>query len=80
MKPIIAMPLAGMQPFRKFMNSRYVMSLNRAGAKVRWIKLEDPDIINIMMECDGLLLPGGGDVDPKYYGQTPNKLKKEEKI
>jgi len=73
MKPVIAMPLAGTQPFRKFMNSRYVMSLNRAGAKVRWIPLEDPNIIEIMMECDGLLLPGGGDVDPKYYGQLPTE-------
>ena len=50
MKPVIAMPLAGNQPFRKFMNSRYVMSLNRAGAKVRWIKLEDPDILEIMLQ------------------------------
>lgn len=69
MKPVIAIPLAGTQPFRKYMNSRYVMSLNRAGAKARWIPLDDPNIIEIMLACDGLLLPGGGDIDPKYYGQ-----------
>ena len=70
MKPVIAIPLAGKQPFRKYMNSRYVMSLNSAGAKALWIPLEDPDIIEKILRCDGLLLPGGGDIDPKYYGQT----------
>lgn len=70
MKPVIAIPLAGKDPFRKYMNSKYVKSLNRAGAKVRWIELANPDIIDIMLQCDGLLMPGGGDVDPKYYGQT----------
>ena len=70
MKPVIAMPLAGHDPFRKYMNSKYVQSLNRAGAKVRWIELDDPQIIEKMLACDALLLPGGGDVDPKRYGQT----------
>lgn len=70
MKPVIAIPLAGRDPFRNYMNSKYVQSLNRAGAKVLWIELADPEIIPKMLQCDGLLLPGGGDVDPKYYGQA----------
>lgn len=70
MKPVIAIPLAGTDPFRKYMNSKYTQSLNRAGAKALWLPLNDPDIIPKALFCDGLLLPGGGDMDPKYYGQT----------
>lgn len=70
MKPIIAIPLAGTDPFRKYMNSKYEQSLNRAGARLLWLPLDDPRIIEKMLRCDGLLLPGGGDMDPKYYGQT----------
>lgn len=70
MKPVIAIPLAGRDPFRNYMNNKYVQSLNRAGAKVLWIELTDPDIIEKMLRCDGLLLPGGGDIDPKLYGQA----------
>lgn len=70
MKPVIAIPLAGRDPFRNYMNSKYVQSLNRAGAKALWIPLEDPQIVEKSLQCDGLLLPGGGDMDPKYYGQS----------
>lgn len=69
-KPVIAMTLAGKDLFRRYMNSKYVQSLRRAGAKVRWIELGDPEkAIKAMLTCDGLLLPGGGDVDPAFYGQ-----------
>lgn len=73
LKPVIAIPLAGRDPFRNYMNSKYVQSLDRAGAKAYWIELGDPDIIEKMLLCDGLLLPGGGDMDPKYYGQVPTE-------
>ena len=63
-KPVIAMTLAGKDLFRRYMNSKYVQSLRRAGAKVRWIELGDPEkAIKAMLTCDGLLLPVGGDVD-----------------
>ena len=28
--------------------------------------------IDEAMACDGLLLPGGGDIDPAYYGEEMN--------
>ena len=44
---------------RQFPN--YEHALVRAGAVVRFGDGED---------CDGLLLPGGGDIHPDFYGQT----------
>ena len=68
---IIAMPQMGNSLFRKYMKSKYAQSLNRSGAKVRWIELEDnPNFIQEALECDGLLLPGGADLAPEMYHQT----------
>lgn len=70
MEPVIAIADGGNSLLRRYMKSKYVHSLHRAGAKVRWIKLSDPDeAVRQMLECDGLLLPGGGDIDPGRYGQ-----------
>ncbi len=70
MKPVIAMPDAGHDWFRIYMTSKYVMSLWRAGARVRFLDLHDLDKMEKkLLECDGLLLPGGGDIDPAIYGQ-----------
>ena len=38
------------------------------------LKANDIEVINTLdveeaLKCDGLLLPGGGDIDPKYYGE-----------
>lgn len=70
MKPIIAIPQMGTDLFRKYMKSKYVKSLERAGADVRWLELDDTDkLIKEALACDGLLLPGGADIDPVYYGR-----------
>jgi len=74
MKPVIAMPQMGNDLFRKYMKSKYVRSLRRAGAQVRWIDLEDMDkAVHELLACDGLLLPGGADVAPRLYGQEPTE-------
>ena len=71
MKTVIAIPQMGSGLFRKYMKSKYVERLRRAGAEVRWIELHDEDeMIRQLLECDGLLLPGGADIDPKLYGQA----------
>ena len=57
--------------FRKYMQSKYTASLRRAGAKAVWIETDDLDkAIQEMLACDGLLLSGGEDVNPSFYGQT----------
>ena len=71
----IAIPQMGTDLFRKYMKSKYVKSLERAGATVRWIELDDTDkAIKESLECEGLLLPGGADIEPALYGR-----KREEK-
>lgn len=74
MKPVIGMPRAGESLFRRYMLRKYVKSLERAGARVRWISLADPDRAAAeILECDGLLLPGGEDVNPRLYGEEPTE-------
>ena len=68
----IAIPQMGTDLFRKYMKSKYTKSITNAGGCVRWIELNDMDAaIEQALTCDGLLLPGGPDIDPKYYYQNP---------
>lgn len=70
MRPVIAMSRIGIDAHSEFMQSKYLESLERAGAEVRLIDLKDPDqAVKEMLACDGLLMPGGVDVDPALYGQ-----------
>lgn len=70
----IAIPKFEKDQFRKYMQSKYTAALHRTGAKAVWINTDDLDkAIAEMLQCDGLLLSGGEDMDPKYYGQTPTE-------
>lgn len=83
MKPVIAIPQMGNDLFRKYMKSKYQKSLERAGADVKWIELDDIEkAVSKTLSCDGLLLPGGADINPKMYGEeksekcgTPNEIR-----
>ena len=69
-KITIAMPRMSTDPELTAAQSKYPESLARADAEVRWIDLADPErAVQEALTCDGLLLPGGGDMDPKFYGQ-----------
>lgn len=73
MKPVIAIPQMGNDLFRKYMKSKYTKSLERAGAAVKWIELDDIEkALTQTMACDGLLLPGGADINPQMYGEKPD--------
>lgn len=73
MKPVIAMTHSGGTLFNAYMRSKYIQSLHRAGAEVRLIRPSDPEkAVAAILQCDGLLIPGGPDVDPTLYGQTPS--------
>ena len=70
MRVVIAMPRMSTDPEPTVAQSKYIESLVRAGAGMRWIELSDPEqAVQDALTCDGLLLPGGGDMDPKFYGQ-----------
>lgn len=71
MRVVIAMPRMSSDPEPTVAQSKYMESLARAGAGMRWVELSDPEqAVQDALTCDGLLLPGGGDMDPKFYGQA----------
>lgn len=70
----IAIPKFKKDLLRVYMQSKYTAALRRAGARAVWIETDNlQQAIKRMLACDGLLLPGGEDVDPYYYGQTPTE-------
>ena len=71
MRVVIAMPRMSTDPEPTVAQSKYIESLARAGAGMRWVELSDPEqAVQDALTCGGLLLPGGGDMDPKFYGQA----------
>lgn len=55
----------------------YENALARAGANVRTLDPGDLDALDgELRELDGLLLVGGGDVDPALYGGDPQRAKR----
>lgn len=71
MKPVIAIPKLGPGLERLGYRLQYESALRSLGAQVRWIGTEN---IGSVTDCDGLLIPGGDDVDPKLYGQKKSAL------
>ena len=70
MRITIAMPKLDNKPFRIYMKSKYVVSLMKNGARVKWIDMKNREKMKKQLaSCDGLLLPGGGDIQPHLYGQ-----------
>ncbi len=65
-KPLIGLPDTGNGLFHKYMYSKYVTCLRRAGARVKVFPTAQWEQA---MDCHGLLLPGGDDVDPARYGR-----------
>ena len=63
------MPTIALSPCRQM--SDYLESVRRAGATPRELTLAD-DPAAIAGSVDGLLLTGGGDVDPALYNATPH--------
>lgn len=74
MKPVIAMPKLPNDPLRIYMKSKYVFSLWRSGARVRWIgHAQTESNRKALLECDGLLMPGGVDIEPARYSQQTDE-------
>jgi putative glutamine amidotransferase len=63
------MPTIALTPCRQM--SDYLESVRRAGASPLELTLADQPA-DIVAKVDGLLLTGGGDVDPALYGATPH--------
>ncbi len=71
--PCGASPARGLSPAGYRQNAAYVRSVAEAGGLPVLIPLlDDEKLLRALYErLDGLLLPGGGDVDPLQYGETP---------
>lgn len=70
MSVTIAIPQMGTDLIRKYMKSKYIKSLEKAGATVKWIELDNTEkAVAETLLCDGLLLPGGADIEPALYGR-----------
>jgi len=55
---------------RNYVNKTYIVAIASAGALAVLLPVGDPaDASAYLDRVDGLLLPGGIDVDPKFYGQ-----------
>lgn len=63
------MPTIALSPCRQM--SDYLESVRRAGATPRELTLADQPAA-VAAEVDGLLLTGGGDIDPALYGAAPH--------
>jgi putative glutamine amidotransferase len=53
------------------LNGQYVAALNAAGADVVLLPAGQPPPAAILDRLDGMLFPGGLDVDPAHYGEEP---------
>jgi putative glutamine amidotransferase len=62
-------------PASVVMNQRYYEAVAAAGgAPVLIPLLEDTDVLRATYEaCDGILIPGGVDMDPATYGEAPHE-------
>jgi putative glutamine amidotransferase len=78
-RPLVGIPIGnrarGGGPPRLAINRSYVTELHAAGADVVLLPpaAPDPPPLRLLAAIDGLLLPGGPDVNPKHYGEAPRK-------
>ena len=68
MAPIIGIPVVDELAQYKFTN--YVKAIEAYGGNVRFlIRDKQPEEL-FVANIDGLLIPGGGDIHPKYFGES----------
>lgn len=60
---------------RQYINAAYISAVEDAGAVPFIIPVSnDLEKTKKLIDlCDGLLFPGGEDIDPGYYGENPHK-------
>lgn len=60
---------------RVYSNSTYFRAVERGGGIPLLIGVggDEADMAQVLSICDGLLLPGGVDIDPALYGEGPHR-------
>lgn len=61
---------------KQFVNTRYLIPLNKRGLNTLMISLDNPNLEAILKLCDGFLITGGTDLDPTTYNEFNNGLSK----
>lgn len=60
-------------PERFYVNAPYLYALQRAGGiPVLICHMPKDDLFTLLPNFSGILLPGGIDIDPSYYGEEPH--------
>ena len=69
--PTIGIPTLGSDLYCQYMQYKYVHCLRRAGAMVEILpqKIDGAYMEDIVKRCDGLVFPGGPDIQPSLYGK-----------
>jgi putative glutamine amidotransferase len=64
----------GNDPERAYVNSAYLLAVQQAGGVPVPLppQLDDRALAEISTRLDGLLLTGGGDIDPSAFGEPPH--------
>jgi putative glutamine amidotransferase len=67
-------PVEGQKITMDYVNEAYNKAIIRAGGVPFLMPvLENPtDADELLAMCDGILFPGGADVDPKFFGEDPH--------
>ncbi|MDD4212723.1 MAG: type 1 glutamine amidotransferase [Bacilli bacterium] len=52
---------------KQFVNERYLVPLHKRGFNTLMLTLDNPHLEELLALCDGFLVTGGTDVDPKYF-------------
>lgn len=73
MKPIIGITSHIEQESKYILNKSYINSVQQAGGIPLIVPagIED-DVTELVQQLDGLLLSGGGDIDPTLFGEEPH--------
>lgn len=68
MKPVIGIVKSSNIVYHLCGEIEYILTLKKCGAEVRFVK----NITNAL-KCDGILLTGGSDITPSFYGEEKHK-------
>ena len=62
---------------KEFVNRNYLDSLLKYNCNVIMLTLNNPKLDEVLALCDGFLITGGADINPKYFGEDNLGLSKE---
>lgn len=74
-RPLIGITIASAEQGSPFLQQRatYPRSVELAGGLPVLIPpMDDASLIALLERLDGIVFPGGADVDPRYYAETPH--------